>query len=225
MNEFLATALTFPTLPWSILLSFCLIYWLMAATGIFDFGHHVDGWADVDIGDVVDGSHTTGAHQHEGGEAATGLLARLGLSGVPFMVMLLVVSFLGWVISYYIQLFFLGSNSGVAGWLVTLGACIGSVFLAMICAAVVLRPLSKWLAKLQPPGPASLLGKVGTVISPTADYQQGRAEFPDGGAGLVLHVRAPEGQVYPRGASVVLIGRHEDGHDYKVVSYEEFTQL
>lgn len=224
MNEFWTTVLTFPTLPWSILLSFCLIYWLSAALGIFDLGHHVDGWADADIGDMVDGAQPPHAHHHHGGDEAAGLLSRLGLAGVPFMVMLLAVSFFGWIASYYIQLLFLGPNSGLAGWLLAIGACIGSVFLAIICAAVVLRPVRKWLVKLQPPGPASLLGRVGTIVSPVVDSNQGRAEFPDGGAGLLLQVRAPEGESYLRGTSVVLIGRDKLGQDYKVMSYEEFTK-
>ena len=36
MTEFLTTALTFPTLLYSILLAFCVVYWLLAATGLVD---------------------------------------------------------------------------------------------------------------------------------------------------------------------------------------------
>ena len=37
MTEFLNTVLTFPTLVYSVLLAFCTVYWLLAATGIVDF--------------------------------------------------------------------------------------------------------------------------------------------------------------------------------------------
>ena len=47
MTEFLNTVLTFPTLVYSVLLAFCTVYWLLAATGIVDFDA-VDGWLTID---------------------------------------------------------------------------------------------------------------------------------------------------------------------------------
>ncbi|WWW34937.1 hypothetical protein V8017_18740 [Stenotrophomonas rhizophila] len=54
MNEFLTVALSFPTLPYSIVLAFAVLYWLLAAFGVVDDGIAHDGM-DLHLGD--DGLH------------------------------------------------------------------------------------------------------------------------------------------------------------------------
>ncbi|HMM26287.1 MAG TPA: hypothetical protein PKA36_15975, partial [Pseudoxanthomonas mexicana] len=93
MTEFLNTVLTFPTLVYSVLLAFCTVYWLLAATGIVDFDA-VDGWLTAD-GDTAEPN------------VVAGMVARLGLSGVPMMLVLTVLSFFGWLITYFAHLFLL----------------------------------------------------------------------------------------------------------------------
>ena len=93
MTEFLNTVLTFPTLVYSVLLAFCMVYWLLAATGIVDFDA-VDGWLTTD-GDTAEPN------------VVAGMVARLGLSGVPMMLVLTVLSFFGWLITYFVHLFLL----------------------------------------------------------------------------------------------------------------------
>lgn len=217
MNEFLNIALSFPTLPWSVLLAFCLIYWLMAATGIVDLA---DGWIDPDLGDVVD------AHAADHGHASsTGMMARLGLSGIPFMLVLVVIAFVGWTATYYAHLWLLSGLNGPMRWLLGAGTCIGALMFATIIAGFVLRPVRKLILKLRtPPSEVTLLGRVGTILSATADDTQGRAEFDDGGAGLILQVRAPQGQVYPRGAKVVLIGIDAEQDTHQIMLQTDFIQ-
>jgi hypothetical protein len=99
MTEFYTTALSFPTLLYSILLAFCVVYWLLAATGLVDSDaihgllHHHDG---------LDGIHA--GHHHDTATDSAGIVARLGLSGVPFMLILSVLAFFGWLITYFAQL-------------------------------------------------------------------------------------------------------------------------
>ena len=208
MTEFLQTALTFPTLLYSILLAFCGIYWLLASTGLVDI-------------DALDGLLGDG----DGGDASdsAGILARLGLGGVPLMVVLTVLSFFGWLATYFVHLLLLQHLPAplrlIGGIATLLGALVPGVFIT----SLLLRPVRKLIVKLRPPVPPSLLGRVGTVTSPEVDARQGRAEFADGGAGLILQVRAAAPATFLRGDRVVLLEHDATANTYLVISESQFN--
>lgn len=234
MIDFLQTSLTFPTLAYSILLAFCVVYWLLAMTGLFDvdaldgllmgdgdighgdFGHVHAGHADVGHGDAGQGDASDST-------ATAGMLARLGLSGVPIMIVLTVLSFLGWIITYFVHLLVLSHLPDSLRILAGIGTLLGALLPAVLLTSLVLRPVAKLMAKLQPVAAASILGRVGTVISPVVDAQGGRAAFDDGGAGLILQVRAPAGVTFARGERVVLLSHDAQAHTHAVISETEFN--
>lgn len=210
MTEFLNTALTFPTLIYSVLLAFCTVYWLLAATGIVDIDA-VDGWLTTD-GDTAEPS------------VVAGMLAKLGLSGVPMMLVLTVLSFFGWLITYFVQLFLLQHLPGSLRWIAGAGTLIVALLPGALVTSLLLRPLASVIARLRPPVPPSVLGRAGSVISPHADAGSGRAHFDDGGAGLILQVRALPGERFSRGDRVVLIEHLETDNTYRVMSETTFLQ-
>lgn len=210
MTEFLNTALTFPTLVYSVLLAFCTIYWLLAATGIVDLDA-VDGWLATD-GDSVEPS------------AIAGMLAKLGLSGVPMMLVLTVLSFFGWLATYFVQLFLLQYAPDGLRWIAGAGVLVVALLPGAFATSLLLRPLAAVIARLRPPTPPSVLGRAGTVISPHADATGGRAQFDDGGAGLILQVRTLPDQRFARGDRVVLIEHLESDNTYRVISETAFHQ-
>ena len=217
MTEFLTTALTFPTLLYSILLAFCVVYWLLAATGLVDSDtihgllHHHDG---------LDGMHTH--HHHETATDSTGMIARLGLSGVPFMLILSVLAFFGWLITYFAQLLFLQFLPDPLRMLVGIGVLVAALLPGLLLTSLLLRPVARLIMQLRPPVPPSVLGKAGNVISPQVTEREGRAEFDDGGAGLILQVRAPPGVTFNRGERVVLLSFDEQRDSYAVIAESEF---
>ena len=218
MTEFLTTALTFPPLLYSILLAFCVVYWLLAATGLVDSDtihgllHHHDG---------LDGMHTH-HHHHETATDSTGMIARLGLSGVPFMLILSVLAFFGWLITYFAQLLFLQFLPDPLRMLVGIGVLVAALLPGLLLTSLLLRPVALLIMKLRPPVPPSVLGKAGNVISPQVTEREGRAEFDDGGAGLILQVRAPPGVTFNRGERVVLLSFDEQRDSYAVIAESEF---
>ena len=223
MNEAFVTALTFPSLPWSVGLAFCVCYWGLAALGLF-----TDHLADLDAGAHGHGhGHGDGdAHHGEsGGAGLAGILARLGLGGVPIMLMLLVLCLCGWVFTYYVHLLALPAAS--PGWRWALGCLVLPVSFGVALAAtsLILRPVRRLFARFRSTVHVPLLGRVGTVISPQVDAHGGRVEVPDGGAGLILQARASPGSVHTRGAQVVLTAHRSEEHCYEVVSVSEFPSL
>jgi hypothetical protein len=222
MNEYLQTCLTFPTLAYSILLAFCVVYWLLAMTGLF----HVDAMDGLLLGDVHAGHGIFGHGHGDGVEsvATAGVLARLGLGRVPIMIVLTVLFFIGRLATYFEHLLLLRNLPESLRVLIGIGTLLGALVPGVLVTSLLLRPLSRWLAKLQPPAASSILGRVGTVISPQVDAHGGRAAFDDGGAGLILQVRAPMGAPLMRGERVVLLSHDAQAHTHTVISETEFNQ-
>ncbi len=212
MTEFLTTALTFPTLVWSVLFAFCLLYWMLAATGL----------VDIDL-DVADASLSFDTDVGETG-ASAGMLARFGLGGVPLMLALVILAFVSWVITYFVHLLVLAALPDMLRWILGAVTAIGAVIPGVLVASLVLRPLRKLIAKLRPPVQPSLLGRVGTVTTPTVDDTHGMAAFDDGGAGLILQVRARPPDTFNRGDRVVLLEYQTGDNSYRVMSEDRFNR-
>lgn len=209
MAEFLQTVLTFPTLPYSILLAFCVIYWLLAATGL----------VDIDALDGLPGGDGDSSH----GSDSAGMLARLGLGGVPIMVVLALLSLFGWLSSYFVQLLVLQHLPGPLRLLGGIAIFVGALVPGILITSLLLRPLRRLIVKLRPPELPSVLGRVGTVISPEVDATQGRAEVADGGAGLILQVRTTTPTTFARGDRVVVLEHDATANTYLVISESQFN--
>ena len=180
MEGFLQTALSFPTVLFSFLLILAIIYWGIVALGMVEIDV-----LDLDAESVVDG-----AGQAEGLAA---LLAKLKLNGVPVTLVLTLLSFFAWFLCYFVQLWLLSALS--LGWLrYPLGAvvAVGALFLAAPLAATLCRPLRPLFRKLESTSSKSVLGQVAVVRSGRVTLQHGEALLEDGGAGLILKVRAEE---------------------------------
>jgi hypothetical protein len=207
VNEFLQTALTFPTVAYSILLAVCAVYWLLAATGL----------ADGDALDAMGGEGDAG----EAGAAAA-MLSRLGLPGVPLMVVLTTLSFVAWVGTYFVHLLVLRNLPDGVRTSAGVGTLVGMLIPALAVTSLALRPVSRMMVKLRPATDASLLGKAGVIVTPTLTADAGQAAVDDGGAGLILQVRHGDPGALARGDRVVLIEYLEGENAYLVVSEPKF---
>ncbi len=213
MAEFLEVALSFPTLPYSVVLCFAVIYWMFAATGIVDDG-------GIGSGD--------GADFHSGDDGATGLagmFARIGLGGAPTMLVVLLLAFFGWTFTYLTQLFFLQALPPVLRWGIGAGVAIAALIPGAIVSSWVLRPIRRLFMRLRPVAQESILGKSGQVTSPEVTDLLGYASVDDGGAGLILQVRARPGTRYLRGERVRLVQYLPQQNHYLVVGDAELPAL
>ncbi|HET6433470.1 hypothetical protein [Dyella sp.] len=220
MHEFLQTCLTFPTVVYSVLLAFCVVYWLLAMTGLF----HVDAMDGLLLGDAHAAHGMPGHSDGVDSVATAGVLARLGLARVPIMIVLTALSFFCWLGTYFVHLALLGHLSQGLRVLAGIGTLLAVLVPGALLTSLLLRPLSRWLARLQFSANASIIGRVGTVISPQVDAQGGRAAFDDGGAGLILQVRSSAGETLARGERVVLLSHDAQAHTHAVISEAEFNQ-
>jgi len=210
LNEFLTIILTFPSVVYGVLLAVCVVYWMLAATGLLDFDT-VDGWMGSD-GDSIEPSFVAG------------MLAKIGLSGVPLTLVLTMLALFGWIVCFLAQRYLLPLVPDALRWLAGIAIASAALIPGVLATSVTLRPLAKLIARLRPPVPPSVLGRSGKITSPIADEQNGRAHFDDGGAGLIMQVRALPGQKFQRGDEVVLIEHMEAANAFRIMSKAEFDQ-
>jgi hypothetical protein len=211
LTEFLTAILAFPTVVFTILLGVVVVYWLFVLLGALDIdllgdadldgGHdlHLDGHGHFDGHGHADAhfdahghaDHGHGAHYahdaHGGHEAGglAGLIQALGLGGVPVTVMLSILILAAWS-------FCLGAMQllgGSPGWLLFAAALL-SLTIAVPLTSLLVRPLRRFFVTLPATRHRDLLGKVCTITTLRVDERYGQAEIEDGGAGLIVQVRA-----------------------------------
>lgn len=209
VNDFLQTALGFPTVFYSVLLGVSVLYWLLASTGLAD-GDSVDALlgAEGDAGEL---------------SGAAAMLSKLGLAGVPVMVVLTVLSFTGWIGTYFVQLLALRHLHDSVRLVAGAGVLVAMLVPSLAVTTLVLRPLSRALARLRPADDApALLGRTGVVVSATVADDYGHVSVDDGGAGLILRVRHDVPHQLKRGDHVVLIEYLDGQNAYRVLSEQQF---
>ncbi|MBG5897466.1 DUF1449 family protein [Providencia stuartii] len=212
MSLFLQNCLTFPVIIFNGLLIIVMFYWLCAAFGLLD----------IDLFNVdtsVDG----------GGFDATGFagwLTKLGLAGIPVTIILTLFTLFGWLLSYFsVHWFIRFIDITLLRYLVGFTVFFVISFISIHLTALCLKPLREKLAKSNTPKTAQrLMGKLATVRSGEVTEHKGEAILEDGGAGLILQIRAAATENITRGDRVVIISYDPVSHSYNVVTEDEFRQ-
>ncbi len=209
MEIFLQSALSFPTVLFSFLLCVAILYWCVAAMGI----------ADVDLLDIEADSALDGVHP----EGLAGLLLKLGLNGVPVTLVLTLLFFFAWMLSYFVEVLLLRHLPlGLLRYPLGLLVMPVAVLLAVPVSAALCRPLRPLFRKLEATSSKSVLGQTAVVRSGRVSANFGEALLEDGGAGLILRVRADEARGFKRGDRVVLLEYLPGEHAYRIITEDEF---
>ena len=100
----------------------------------------------------------------------------------------------------------------------------GSRYLAVLVTGQIIKPLRPLFQKAQTQTTKHILGQVAVVRTARVDKDFGEAELEDGGAGLILKVRATGDASFERGDRVVLLEHRPEENVYRVISEEEFRE-
>lgn len=207
MNLFFQNSLAFPSIIFSALLIIISFYWLCAAFGLLDIDlFNIDSELDVDA---------TGF---------AGWLTKLGLAGIPVTIIVTFFILIGWFISYFTNYWIISAiETNFIHYLVGFVALIIISFISLNLTAVCLKPIRKKLmSRNKPKSVHQLIGKLAIVRSANVAENKGEAVLEDGGAGLILQVRAPEQENIKRGDNVIIISYDASTHSYQVVTEDEF---
>jgi len=215
MNPFYQTISSFPTVIFTVLILFCVFYWLIAVLGFIEVDFidlNLDG--DIDLTEGIDSQNVL-----------AGLVIKFGLHGVPFIVMLTILSSLAWLISYYITFFlFKIVPDGVLQYLVGLLVLISVLIVSTILTSYCIRPLRGIFESMDPKeAEKHIIGQVVVVRSAVVTAERGQGLMADGGADLVLDIRAGTNDEFSKGDEVVVIEKLASGNTYRVISKSEFA--
>lgn len=209
MDIFLQTALSFPTVLFSFLLCLAIIYWAIVALGL----------VEVDLLDVE-------ADSLLAGDGVAALLSKLKLNDIPVTLVLSVLALFGWLLTYFAELLILRHLPlGLLRYPLGLVVAVVALGLSLPVAAAVCSPLRPLFRKAEATTSKSVLGQTAVIRSGRVTLEHGEAVLEDGGAGLILKVRAEEAKGFKRGDRVVLLEYLEAQHAYRVITEDEFRGI
>lgn len=201
MDRFFDIALSFPTLILSLLLLVAVAYWLLGVLGLFEF-------EVLDLPDAGDAVEASGA--------LSALMIRFGLGGLPFALIYTAVVFFAWIAAYFLAYLW---PSALDSSLLRIGASLVLtpvlLFLALPFAGLTLQPFRRLFARVEGRKAEGLLGETVRIRSAQVDERQGTATYDDGGAGLILQVRAAPGQ-FQRGDAALVVEYLDRENAYRV---------
>ena len=214
MNPFHQTVTSFPTVIYTVLLIVCMLYWVIAVLGLVDLDV-----LDVDLDGDIDSADSESVQ-----EGIAGLLHRLGLNGVPLTIVLTFIAIIGWLLCYYASYFSanLLPDLMILKLVAGLGIFIVGTYITILVTAQLIKPLRNMFRKLDYDETKHILGQVVVVRSAVVTRERGEAELNDGGAGLLLNVRATGKDEFRKGDEVVVVEYIEQQNLYRVVAKSEF---
>lgn len=216
MDPFYQNIASFPTVFFTFFLAITVLYWLVAVLGFIDIDI-----LDFDLPEA-DGM-AADADGLSNPDVLAGLMLRFGLHGVPVTVIVSFIALFGWFICYYLVHFFFGYvPSGILRYIAGLPVLFGTLYIAVMITAVVIKPIRPLFKKAQQQTVKRVLGQTAMVRSSRVDNVFGEAVLEDGGAGLILQVRTSGDEKFKQGDRVVLLEYLKEMNVYRVISENEF---
>ncbi|TCI02059.1 hypothetical protein EZV61_15930 [Corallincola luteus] len=211
MDIFLATLLQFPTVIYTVLLGVMLCFWIIASIGMLDLDV-LDIDIDIDVNSV-------------GG--AAGMLLKLGLVGVPLTISLTLFALFGWTICFFSMHWLINplfSFSGVLQWVLGTGVALAAFVLSIPLTSIFIKPFKPLFRSTNATSVNDLVGSKVVIRTSKVTPTFGEATLEDGGAGMVLRVRADETQNLTRGDIVVILEYLPETHAYRVMTEAELFE-
>ncbi len=205
MSALLDTIIVFPVVIYTVPLGICLVFWLFSLLGLFDLDV-----LDIDIDVDADAD-------------VPGLLATFGFAGVPITLSLSILFFFAWTISlaattWVVPLLNLAGQIllFVAGFVVLIASFVISVFLT----GKITRPLSKLFVTHEAKSNYSLVSKTCVISSMKVTESFGQAKMEDGGAGLIISVRADTPNTLKKGDVALIYEYDSEKNIYHVLKQD-----
>ena len=196
----------YPTVVFTGLVMFVTLYWVVSLLGMTDMDTVELGESGSDVANLT----STGFF--------TGLMLKFGLYGVPLIIILSLISLIGWVLSYlYTSFLHQYFDSGLLYYVFGTGALIFVLVISMWLTGIIISPIRKNIANIPKRNAANNLGKIAIVRTLSVTDKHGEAELHDGGAGLILKIRSDaNASLLKQGDEVVLVEYLEAANTYRV---------
>ncbi|WP_198333154.1 OB-fold-containig protein [Psychrobacter aquimaris] len=203
----------YPTIIFTGLVMFVTLYWVVSLLGMADMDSVELGESGGDA-DVANLSSTG---------FFTGLMLKFGLYGVPLIIILSLVSLIGWLLSYlYTSFLHQYFDSGILYYLFGTGALVFVLVVSMWLTGLIISPIRKNIAKIPKRNSSSNVGKIAVVRTLSVTDKHGEAVLNDGGAGLILKIRSDiNDNSLKQGDKVVLVEYLDEANTYRVTPVKD----
>ena len=203
----------YPTIIFTGLVMFVTLYWVVSLLGM----------ADMDSVDLGESGGDAEVSTLSSTGFFTGLMLKFGLYGVPLIIILSLISLIGWLLSYlYTSLLHQYFDSGVLYYLFGTGALIFVLVVSMWLTGIIISPIRKNIAKIPKRNSSNNVGKIAVVRTLSVTDKHGEAELNDGGAGLILKIRSDTNDgLLKQGDRVMLIEYLDEANTYRVAVVED----
>ncbi len=228
MSGVFGTIFAFPTVVFTVLLIVSLVYWLFVLVGAVDLDGS-DGAAEGLAGASKGAAEGLAGASKGALEAKTGaldghgdadfdvpdagllasLVSALRLRSAPLTVVFSLFALFGWLASALFMTSF-GNALPFPTWLTGIPVFIVAAILSLVLTSFAVRPLAPIFATRHAKTHNDVVGRVVVVSTGNVDEKFGQATFEDGGAGLILQVRA-EPKLGLRRGDRCLVVDSEDG--------------
>ncbi|MDN5561662.1 MAG: DUF1449 family protein [Psychrobacter sp.] len=203
----------YPTIVFTGLVMFVTLYWVVSLLGM----------ADMDSVDLGESGGDADVSTLSSTGFFTGLMLKFGLYGVPLIIILSLISLIGWLLSYlYTSFLHQYFDSGVLYYLFGTGALIFVLVVSMWLTGIIISPIRKNIAKIPKRNSSNNVGKIAVVRTLSVTDKHGEAELNDGGAGLILKIRSDTNDgLLKQGDRVMLIEYLDEANTYRVAVVED----
>ena len=204
MTELLHAALNWPTLPATVLVAICVLYWLFVIIGVLDFD-----LLDFDL-DFEVGGH--GPSLLDFGFIG---LKFLNLGEVPVMVWMSIFSLSMWMLSINFD-----AGVEIQSAMDYLPLFLRNLGISLVVTKLITQPFKGYFQFTPPNQIETLLGKSCYVTSSSVTEKFGQAELETEGAPLKLHIRA-EDETIQKGDLVRLTDYNQETQAFYVVKINQ----
>ncbi|QGQ25090.1 hypothetical protein F1728_21420 [Gimesia benthica] len=204
MTELLHAALNWPTLPATVLVAICVLYWLFVIIGVLDFD-----LLDFDL-DFEVGGH--GPSILDFGFIG---LKFLNLGEVPVMVWMSIFSLSMWMLSINFD-----AGVEIQSAMDYLPLFLRNLGISLVVTKLITQPFKGYFQFTPPNQIETLLGKSCYVTSSSVTEKFGQAELETEGAPLKLHIRS-EDETIQKGDLVRLTDYNQETQAFYVVKINQ----
>lgn len=214
---FITNISLYPTIIFTGLVMFVTLYWVVSLLGLADMDSVDLGDLGGDVGGDADVSNLSSTGFF------TGLMLKFGLYGVPLIIILTLISLIGWLLSYlYTSFLHQNVDSGILYYVFGTGALVFVLVISMWLTGLIISPIRKNVAKIPKRNASSNIGKIAVVRTLSVTDKHGEAVLNDGGAGLILKIRSDmSDNQLKQGDKVVLVAYLDDANTYRVTPVED----
>lgn len=221
MDVFLVNVVSFPVIVYTFLLFVMVFYWILAFVGILDI-ELLDADVDLEFDQDFDLNMDLGTDVETPNlSGITGFMLRWGLTGIPVTVVVSLLILFSWMICYFIvSIFYSYIPWESLKTLIGIAVLIFSFLLSVPLTAKLIRPFKGIFVTHSAVSKVALIGKVCLVKTGSVTETFGQGEMEDGGAGMILDVRADKALGIKKGDTVVLIEYDSEDGSFTVAKAE-----